>query len=159
MPTYAIRPVRFITRLSLALAAVTALVVVFLVLIALTDGAGSGLAAWSTTFGVGTVLAMRRGRRHAWPARLVPLLPVMVAAALTATVCVPTVPTARSYPSALPFVATQHWRLATGSQVAVYHYPPTDPSTRHSIPFVYLNGGPVRGISILDHRFLQLLAR
>ncbi|MER6694908.1 alpha/beta hydrolase, partial [Streptomyces minutiscleroticus] len=31
--------------------------------------------------------------------------------------------------------------------------------TRHSIPFVYLNGGPVRGISILDHRFLQLLAR
>ncbi|MGH3523200.1 MAG: hypothetical protein ACRDU4_10330, partial [Mycobacterium sp.] len=30
-----------------------------------------------------------------------------------------------------PFVATQHWTLATGSRVAVYHYPPIPGSTRH----------------------------
>ncbi|GHH29682.1 alpha/beta fold hydrolase [Streptomyces lanatus] len=159
MPTSAIRLVRFTGRLLLALAAVTALVVVFLALIALTDGAGSGLAAWLTTLGVGAVPAMWLGRRRSWPARLVPFLPVVIAAALTASVCIPTVPTARRYPPALPFVATQHWSLATGSRVAVYHYPPANPGTRHPIPLVYLNGGPVRGISVLDHRFLQLLAR
>ncbi len=75
------------------------------------------------------------------------------------SVCIPTVPTARRYPPALPFVATQYWSLATGSRVAVYHYPPANGSARHPIPLVYLNGGPVRGISVLDHRFLQLLAR
>ncbi|WP_052229644.1 alpha/beta hydrolase [Streptomyces sp. CT34] len=159
MPTSATRLVRFIGRLLLALAAVATLVVVFLALIALTDGAGSGLAAWLTTIGVGAVLAMWRGRRRTWPARLVPFLPVVVAAALTAAVCIPTVPTARRYPPALPFVVTQHWSLATGSRVAVYHYPPANHGTRHPIPLVYLNGGPVRGISVLDHRFLQLLAR
>ena len=68
-------------------------------------------------------------------------------------------PTARRYPPDLPFVATQHWSLATGSRVAVYHYPPANDGARHPVPFVYLNGGPVRGISVLDHRFLQLLAR
>ncbi|WP_251091348.1 alpha/beta fold hydrolase [Streptomyces sp. Caat 7-52] len=159
MPTSAIRLVRFTGRLLLALAAVTTLVVVFLALIALTDGAGWGLAAWLTTLGVGAVLAMWLGRRRTWPARLVPFLPVVVAAALTASVCIPTVPTARRYPPALPFVTTQHWSLATGSRVAVYHYPPANPGTRRPIPLVYLNGGPVRGISVLDHRFLQLLAR
>ncbi|WP_328390648.1 alpha/beta hydrolase [Streptomyces sp. NBC_00400] len=159
MPTSAIRLVRFTGRLLLALAAVVMLVVVFLALIALTDGAGSGLAAWLPTLGVGAVLATWRGRRGTWPARLVPFLPVAVAAALTASVCIPTVPTARRYPPALPFVTTQHWSLTTGSRVAVYHYPPAHPSPRHPIPLVYLNGGPVRGISVLDHRFLQLLAR
>lgn len=158
MPTYAIRIARFTGRLLRALAAVAALVVVFLALIALTDGAGTGLVAWLTTMGVGAVLALWRGRRRTWPARLVPFLPVVVAAALTAAVCIPTVPTARRYPPALPFVATQHWRLATGSRVAVYHYPPARSGPRHPIPLVYLNGGPVRGISVLDHRFLQLLA-
>ncbi len=159
MPTPAIRLARFTGRLLLALAAIATLVVVFLALIALTNGAGSGLAAWLTTLGAGAVLAMWRGRRRTWPARLVPFLSVVVAAALTATVCIPTVPTVRRYPPALPFVATQHWSLATGSRVAVYHYPPTNPGSRHPIPFVYLNGGPVRGMSVLDHRFLQLLAR
>ncbi|MET7781057.1 MULTISPECIES: alpha/beta fold hydrolase [Streptomyces] len=158
MPTSAIRLVRFTGRLLPALAAVATLVVAFLALIALTDGAGSGLAAWLTTLGVGAVLATWRGRRRTWPARLVPFLPVVVAAALTAAVCIPTVPTARRYPPALPFVTTQHWSLTTGSRVAVYHYPPANTGTRHPIPFVYLNGGPVRGISVLDHRFLQLLA-
>jgi pimeloyl-ACP methyl ester carboxylesterase len=155
----AIRLTRFIGRLLLALAAVATLVVVFLALIALTDGTGSGFAAWLTTLGAGAVLAMWRGRRRTWPARLVPFLPVVVAAALTVAVCIPTVPTARRYPPALPFVATQHWSLATGSRVAVYHYPPANSAARHPIPFVLLNGGPVRGISVLDHRFLQLLAR
>ncbi|MEW2298637.1 alpha/beta hydrolase [Streptomyces sp. NPDC006655] len=159
MPLSAIRLVRFTGRLLPALAAATMLVVVFLALIALTDGAGSGLAAWLTTLGVGAVLALWRGRHRTWPARLVPFLPMVVAAALTATVCIPTVPTARRYPPALPFVATQHWSLTTGSRVAVYHYPAADPGTRHPVPLVYLNGGPVRGISVLDHRFLQLLAR
>ncbi|MER6564194.1 alpha/beta hydrolase [Streptomyces sp. NPDC001027] len=159
MPTSAIRLVRFTGRSLSALAAVTTLVVVFLALIALTDGAGSGFAAWSTTLGVGAVLALWLGRRRTWPARLVPFLPVLVAAALTASVCIPTVPTARRYPPALPFVTTQHWSLSTGSRVAVYRYPPANPGPRHPVPLVYLNGGPVRGISVLDHRFLQLLAR
>lgn len=159
MPTSVIRPVRLVGRLVLALAAIAGLVVLFLALIALTDGAGSGLPAWLTTLGVATAAALWWGRRRNWPARLVPFLPVVVAAALTATVCIPTVPTARRYPPALPFVATQHWSLATGSRVAVYHYPPANPGTRHPIPLVYLNGGPVRGISVLDHRFLQRLAR
>lgn len=154
-----IRLVRFTGRLGLALAAVVGLIGLFLALIVLTDGAGSGLAAWLTTLGVGTVAALWRGRRRTWPTRLVPLLPVVVAAALTASVCVPTGPTERRYPTALPFVATQHWSLATGSRVAVYHYPPAPDGIRHPTPFVYLNGGPVRGISVLDHRFLQLLAR
>ncbi|MFI9235501.1 alpha/beta fold hydrolase [Streptomyces sp. NPDC053079] len=159
MPTSVIRLVRFTRRLVLGLAAIAGLVAAFLALLVLTDGAGSGLAAWLTTLGIATVLALWWGWRRGWPARLVPFLPVVIAAALTASVCVPTVPTARRYPPALPFVATQHWSLATGSRVAVYHYPSANPTTRHPIPFVYLNGGPVRGISVLDHRFLQLLAR
>ncbi|PWK63964.1 alpha/beta hydrolase family protein [Streptomyces sp. CG 926] len=158
MPTSAVRLVRSIGRSLLALAAVGALVVVFIALIALTDGAGSGLAAWLTTLGIGAVLAIGRGRRRTGPARLVPFLPVVVAAALTATVCIPTVPTDRRFPPALPFVATQHWSLATGSRVAVYHYPPANQGAPHPVPLVYLAGGPVRGISVLDHRFLQLLA-
>lgn len=87
-----------------------------------------------------------------------PFLPVLVAAALTLSVCVPTVPTNRRYPAALAFVTTEHMRLSTGSRVAVYHYPPTGSSPRHPVPLVYLNGGPVRGISVLDHRFLQRFA-
>ncbi|MFD8547190.1 alpha/beta fold hydrolase [Streptomyces sp. NPDC059649] len=159
MPPSVIRFLRAAGRLLLALAAVAGLVVVFLALLVLTDGAGSGLAAWLTTLAVATVLALWRGRRRTRPARLVPFVPVVVAAALTASVCLPTVPSARRYPSALPFVATQHWRLATGSRVAVYHYPPAKAATRRPVPLVYLNGGPVRSISLLDHRFLQLLAR
>ncbi|MFF3328686.1 alpha/beta hydrolase [Streptomyces sp. NPDC002888] len=159
MPTFAIRLARLTGRLLLTLAAVATLVVVFLVAIVLTDGAGSGLGAWLTALGIGTAAALWRGRRRTRAARLVPFLPVVVAAALTASVCIPTAPTARQYPPALPFVATQHWSLATGSRVAVYHYPPANTGARHPVPFVYLNGGPVRGISTLDHRFLQLLAR
>lgn len=156
---YAPRLVRFTGRLLQALAAVTLLVVVFLALIALTDGAGSGLAAWFSALGAGAVLALWRGRGRTGPARLAPFLPVAVAAALTASVCIPTVPTARRYPPALPFVTTQHWSLTTGSRVAVYHYPPANRGPRYPVPFVYLHGGPVRGISVQDHRFLHLLAR
>ncbi|MEY2230736.1 alpha/beta fold hydrolase [Streptomyces sp. BF23-19] len=159
MPTSVLRLVRLTGRLLVALAAVVGLLVVFIALIALTNGAGSGLAAWLTTLGTGVVLAIWRGRRRTGPARLVPFLPVVVAAASAAAVCIPTVPTDRQPPPALPFVATQHWSLATGSRVAVYHYPPVNPGTAHPVPLVYLAGGPVRGISVLDHRFLQLLAR
>ncbi|MFF0311944.1 hypothetical protein ACFYSC_31285 [Streptosporangium sp. NPDC004379] len=42
------------------------------------------------------------GRRRTRAARLVPFPPVVIAAALTAPVCVPTVPTARQYPPANP---------------------------------------------------------
>ncbi|GAA4605688.1 hypothetical protein GCM10023195_19940 [Actinoallomurus liliacearum] len=158
MPKPFIRPVRFAGRLGLSLVAVIALVVLFLALIVLTDGAGSGLAAWLTTLGIGAAVVLWRSRRRTWPTRLVRLLPVVVVAALTASVCVPTAPRERRYPTALPFVATRYWSLATGSRVAVYHYPPAQDGTRHPRPLVYLNGGPVRGISVLDHRFLQLLA-
>ncbi|MBA0050196.1 alpha/beta fold hydrolase [Streptomyces sp. AJS327] len=159
MSTSVIRLARLTGRLLLGLAAVATLAVVFLALISLTDGAGSGLVAWATTLGAGVALALWRGRRRTRWARLVPFLPVAVAAALTATVCVPTVPTTRQYPPALPFVATQHWNLSTGSRVAVYHYPPANSRARHPVPLVYLNGGPVRGISVIDHRFLRHLAR
>lgn len=156
----AIRTVGRITgRLLAALAAVVGLIAVFLALIVATDGAGSGVVAWGTTLAVAAAAALWRGRRRTWRRRIVPFVPVVLAAALTATVCVPTVATARHYPPALPFVATQHWSLATGSRVAVYHYPPAAGGGRHPVPLVYLNGGPVRGISVLDHRFLQLLAR
>ncbi|MGX1562059.1 alpha/beta fold hydrolase [Streptomyces sp. NPDC055506] len=161
MPTFAIRLARLTGRLLLALAAVVALVAVFLVALVLTDGAGSGIGAWLAALGIGTVAALWRGRRGTRAARLAPFLPVVVAAALTASVCVPTEPAARRSPTALPFVATQHWTLDTGSRVAVYHYPPAKAKTgaRHPVPLVYLNGGPVRGISVQDHRFLRLLAR
>lgn len=152
------RLVRFAGRSLLALTAVAALAVVFLALIVLTDGAGSGLAAWLTTLGVASAAALWRSRGRSRAAKLRLFGSVAVAAALTATVCVPTAPTTRQYPPDLPFVAVQHWTLDTGSRVAVYHYPPAGSGTRHPIPLVYLNGGPVRGVSLLDHRFLQLLA-
>ncbi|WP_433566972.1 alpha/beta hydrolase [Nocardia sp. CA-151230] len=158
MPPSVIRPWGFVRRSTAATAAVVGLVAYFLALIVATDGAGSGFAAWSATVGVAVVAALWRGRRRSWRGRLVPLLPVLVAAALTLSVCVPTVPTTRRYPPDLAFVTTEHWRLPTGSQVAVYHYPPTGDSPRHRVPLVYLNGGPVRGISLLDHHFLQRLA-
>ncbi|WP_424185923.1 alpha/beta hydrolase [Actinokineospora sp. G85] len=146
-----------IGRLGVAMAATAGLVCLFLVMIVLTGGAGSGLAAWLTTLGVGVAAALWRGR--AGPRTLAPFLPVALAVALTGSVCVPSVPIDRRYPTDLPFVATEHWSLTTGSRVAVYHYPPAPDSTRRTAPFVYLHGGPVRGISMLDHRFLQLLAR
>ncbi|WP_344586003.1 alpha/beta hydrolase, partial [Nonomuraea roseoviolacea] len=109
-----------------------------------------------TALAVGIVAALWRGRGRTWPGRLWPFVPVVAATALTASVCVPTVPTTRQYPPDLPFVATEHWSLSTGSRVAVYHYPAATP--RRPTPLVYLHGGPVRSISVLDHRFLRLLA-
>ncbi|MDX3739641.1 MULTISPECIES: alpha/beta fold hydrolase [Streptomyces] len=158
MPPSVIRPLRLAGRLLAATAAVVGLVAFFLALIVATDGAGSGFVAWSATAGIAVFAALWRGRRRSWRGRLAPFLPVLVAAALTLSVCVPTVPTTRHYPSALPFVTAEHWRLSTGSRVAVYHYPPTNNSPRQRVPLVYLNGGPVRGISVLDHGFLQRLA-
>ncbi|MFF3737521.1 alpha/beta hydrolase [Streptomyces sp. NPDC002566] len=159
MAAFAVRLARFTGRLLLTLTATAALTVVFLLVLVLTDGEARGLAAWLTTLGTGCAAALWRSRRRTRAARMVPFVPVALAAALTATVCVPTVPTTRQYPPALPFVATQHWSLSTGSTVAVYHYPPAPSAVRHPIPLVYLHGGPVRGISVLDHGFLRLLAR
>ncbi|AYG85070.1 hypothetical protein DWB77_07286 [Streptomyces hundungensis] len=158
MPPSAIRPLRLVGRLLAATAAVVGLIAFFLALIVVTDGAGSGFVAWSATVGIAVVAALWRGRRRSWRGRLVPFRPVLVAAALALSVCVPTVPTTRHYPAALPFVTAEQWRLSTGSRVAVYHYPPTGNNPRRPAPLVYLNGGPVRGISVLDHRFLQRLA-
>ncbi|MFF9315742.1 alpha/beta hydrolase [Streptomyces sp. NPDC014748] len=158
MPLSVIRPLRLVGRLLASAAAVVGLVALFLALIVATDGAGSGFLAWSVTLGAGLAAALWRGRRRPWRGRLVPFLPVLAAAALTLSVCVPTVPTTRRYPPGLASVATEHWSLSTGSRVAVYHYPPAGKSPRQRIPLVYLNGGPVRGISVLDHRFLRRLA-
>ncbi|GAA3222059.1 alpha/beta hydrolase [Nonomuraea helvata] len=151
-------PLRLIGRLILTVLAAVGLTGLFLALIVLTDGARSGLAAWLTTLGAGIIAALWRGRGRRWPGRLWPFAPVVAAAVLTASVCVPTVPTTRQYPPDLPFVATGHWSLSTGSRVAVYHYPPAAGAPRRPTPLVYLHGGPVRGISVLDHRFLRLLA-
>ncbi|QFR97883.1 alpha/beta fold hydrolase [Streptomyces tsukubensis] len=145
-------------RLLVATSAVVGLVAVFVALIVATDGAGSGSAAWSAVVGIAVLAALWRGRRRSWRGRLAPFLPVLVAAALTLPVCVPTVPTTRHHPPAPAFVTTEHWRLSTGSRVAVYHYPATGNSPRQHDPLVYLNGGPVRGISVHDHRFLRRLA-
>uniref|UniRef100_A0AAU2VHK0 Alpha/beta hydrolase n=1 Tax=Streptomyces sp. NBC_00008 TaxID=2903610 RepID=A0AAU2VHK0_9ACTN len=158
MRSSVIRPLRLVGRLLTAAAAVVGLVAVFVALIVATDGAGSGLAAWSAAVGIAVVAAVWRGRRRDWRGRMALFVPVLVAAALTLSVCVPTVATTRRPPSALSFVTTEHWRLSTGSRVAVYHYPPTGNSPRQPVPLVYLNGGPVRGISLLDHGFLQRLA-
>ncbi|WP_030019145.1 alpha/beta hydrolase [Streptomyces monomycini] len=158
MPPSVRRPLRFLGLLLVSTAATTGLTAFFLALVIATDGAGSGFPAWSATVGAAIVAALWRGRRRSWRGRLLPFLPVLVAAALTLSVCVPTVPTTRRHPPALPFVTTEHWRLPTGSRVAVYHYPPTGSGPRHRAPLVYLNGGPVRGISVLDHHFLQRLA-
>ncbi|GAA2713863.1 alpha/beta fold hydrolase [Actinoplanes palleronii] len=126
----------------------------FLTLIVATDGAGCGLVAWLATFLTATAATLRfsRGRRRGR------LAAVAAAAALTVTVCIPTVPTERRYPADLPFVVTQHWRLATGSRVAVYHYPPDAGAPHRATPLVYLHGGPIRGIALLDHTFLRQLA-
>lgn len=158
MPPSVIRPLHRVGRLLAATAAVVGLIALFLALIVVTDGTGSGLVAWSAAVGIAVAAALWRGRRRSWRGRLMPFVPVLVAAALTVSVCVPTVPTTRHYPAALSFVTTEHMRLSTGSRVAVYHYPPTGNSPRQRVPLVYLNGGPVRGISVLDHRFLQRLA-
>ncbi|MBB5803857.1 pimeloyl-ACP methyl ester carboxylesterase [Saccharothrix ecbatanensis] len=149
---------RFTGRLGLSAVAVLGLVVLLLALLVLTDGAAYGLLAWLATLGVGAAVAVWRARRRAGSRRWVPFLPVILAVALAAVVCIPSAPTDRVKPAALPFVTTQQWSLATGSRVAVYHYPPTG-SARRATPLVYLHGGPVRSISVLDHRFLQLLAR
>ncbi|MEW9554992.1 alpha/beta hydrolase [Nonomuraea sp. NPDC050783] len=151
-------PLRLLGRLVLALLAVVGLAGLFLALVVLTDGARSGLAAWLSALAVGVIAALWRGRGRAWRGRLWPFVPVVAAAALTASVCVPTVPTTRQYPPDLPFVATKRWSLSTGSRVAVYHYPPAAGAPRRPTPLVYLHGGPVRSISVLDHRFLRLLA-
>lgn len=162
MPPSVIRAARSTGRLTVRLLATLAvlvgLITLFLALIVATKGAGWGIPAWTATLAVATAAAVWRGRRRSWRGRVVPFVPVILAAALTATVCVPSVSTTRRYPPDLSFVATQHWNLSTGSRVAVYHYPPAADSTRRPVPLVYLNGGPVRGISVLDHRFLQLLA-
>ncbi|GAB3800661.1 alpha/beta fold hydrolase [Micromonospora zhanjiangensis] len=152
------RPVRVVARLGLALAAAIGLIVLFLALLVVTDGAWSGFAAWVTAVGSGTVATLLLTRRRSWPQRFTRLLPVLLAAALAGSVCVPTVPTQRRPPADLPFVATERWDLATGSRVAVYHYPPAPASVRRPTPLVYLHGGPIRAISLIDHRFLKLLA-
>ncbi|MEW2134531.1 alpha/beta hydrolase [Streptomyces sp. NPDC005435] len=158
MSAFALRLFRSTIFLAKVVGAAVALVAVFLLLIVLTGGAGCGLAAWCVTVGTAVAVALRRGRGRTRAARAVLFLPVVLAAALTASVCVPTVPTTRRYLPALPSVEVRHWSLSTGSRVAVYHYPPTGSAPRSAVPLLYLNGGPVRGISLLDHRFLRLLA-
>ncbi|MFD2420285.1 alpha/beta fold hydrolase [Amycolatopsis pigmentata] len=140
------------------MAVILAIVLVFLALTVLTDGRARGWLAWGITatlsLGVAALLAARDRKRQA---RHV-LVQTGVAAALTASVCVPSVPTTWQYPPDLPGIATQHWTLSTGSRVAVYHYPPPPGVTPHPVPLLYLHGGPIRGIALIDHTFLRQLA-
>ena len=142
------RVLRHAVRPALGMMACGGSAALFVALIVATDGATGGAAAWLLTFCTTAAAAIRFGG----------LIPVTVAAALCATVCVPTVPVDRRHPADLPFVATQRWELATGSRVAVYHYPPPPGVRRQPVPLIYVHGGPIRGISLLDHGFLRRLA-
>jgi pimeloyl-ACP methyl ester carboxylesterase len=154
-----LRLVRTLGRLGLGLALTVGTVVLFLVLVVLTRGFAAGLGALLPALAVGLLAGWLWGRHRGGRPRVLRLLPVLVAAALTVPVCIPGVPTQRQFPADLSFVPTMHWRLSTGSRVAVYHYRPAGGATAHRTPLVYLNGGPVRSISLLDHTFLRLLAR
>ena len=139
-------------------ATVLVLVLVFLGVVVLTEGRARGWLAWGVTTALGLVVAgfmMARGRKRGGVHILVR---TGLAAALTASVCVPSVPTTWQYPRDLPGVATEHWMLSTGSRVAVYHYAPPSGVVPHAMPLLYLNGGPVRGIALIDHTFLRQLA-
>lgn len=142
-----------LARLGIGLAAVLGLLVLFLVLIVATRGVWSGWAAWAVTLAIGAGLALWRGRR-----RMRGFAPVAVAAVLTVSVCVPTAGTEREYPSDAAVTPSGHWELSTGSRVAVYHYPPAPGVPHHATPLVYLHGGPVRSVSLMDHGFLRQLA-
>ncbi|WP_394771574.1 alpha/beta hydrolase [Lacisediminihabitans sp.] len=139
--------------------AVLLLVTVFLVALIASQGAGRGWVAWAVTLAIGLgggLLARYRGtgrRRSRWR-----WAPLGLVALLTALVCLPTVPAGHEPPRALQGVATERWELSTGSRVAVYHYPPPAESARRPVPLLYLHGGPIRSISMLDHRFLAGLA-
>lgn len=156
--TFVRRGLRAVRASATYVMAVLALVVVFLAVVVLTGGAGRGWAAWTVTAVIGTatagLLATRRRRRCAVHA----LIQTSLACAVTASACVPTVPTSWRYPADLPGVSSERWTLATGSRVAVYHYPPSAGVAHRGVPLLYLNGGPVRGIALIDHTFLRRLA-
>lgn len=109
--------------------------------------------------GLVAVIAWRRGRgrggRHAW-SRGVGLT---VATALVVGACIPMVPIERVLPadiaSELGGTGTT-WALPSGDRVAVYHYPPVTGARRGRV--LCLAGGGVRGVPLIDHRFLAGLA-
>ena len=82
---------------------------------------------------------------------------LLVAAVATGAVCVPSVSTERLFPPDLPQLSAARVALPTGSNVTLYHYPALG-LLRYPLPVVYLHGGPVRGIALLDHRFFAELA-
>jgi len=149
---------RGLGRIGLAIVAVLGVLVVFVALIVATDGVDFGVVAWVATAAVTVGTGLWLTRKRSGGARLVRLLPTALALLLAASVCVPTVSTHRRVPAAPPGVASRSWGLSTGSRLAVYHYPPAPGSVRRPRPLLYLNGGPVRGISLLDHGFLRQLA-
>src|SRR4051794_33134443 len=108
------------TRVTAAyVATVLVLVLVFLVLVVLTDGWARGWLAWGVTAAIGLAVAGLVAARGRSRRGLHMLARTGVAVALTASVCVPSVPTTWQYPPDLPGVATEHWTLPTGSRVAV----------------------------------------
>lgn len=137
---------------------VIALIVLFLAALVLTQGHWRGWLAWGVTVAAALLAAGFMAARRRRSRSLHVLVQTSVAAALTALVCVPSVPTSWRYPADLAGVPTAHWTLATGSRVAVYHYAPPAGITTRALPLLYLNGGPVRGIALMDHIFLRQLA-
>lgn len=156
--TFVRQSLRVLRTTAIHVTAVLALVVVFLAVVVLTGGAGRGWAAWTVTAMIGTATAGLLAARDRRRVAVHMLIQTGLACALTASACVPTVSTSWQYRPDLPGVSSERWTLATGSRVAVYHYAPPAGVAHHGIPLLYLNGGPVRSIALIDHAFLRQLA-
>lgn len=134
------------------------LLIIFLALVVATNGLAYGWVACLGAVAVTAALALwLRSRRRGRPTRWAAVVTTVAMVVVVAAVCVPTVPVERRLP---PDVSAQlggrsmTWTLPSGSQVAVYHYP-ADPGTpRRPVPLLYLHGGPIRSLSLVDHRFL-----
>lgn len=144
---------RHLLRFLLSCGVALAHLALFVVLIVFTNGALLGWVAWATCALLAVALLVRRrGRGHRIGA---PAVGAVVAAAVAATVCIPLVPLDHRPPPPLPGVAMETVRLATGSDVAVYHYPAR---ARARGTLVYIPGGPFGTIGSATHAFLRLLA-
>lgn len=135
-----------------ALLATVALLVVLLLALRLTNGAGRGWVAAGVVLVLGLVWAGWRVRRASrWVA-------VAVSTALAVLVCLPGVPTGRVLPPEPPGAVSDRWTLDTGSTVAVHRYPAPSGTRVSEVPILYLHGGPIRGVARIDHAFLAELA-
>lgn len=163
-PSWRARAVAVLVTAARVVAWPMLLLLAFLVLLVATNGSAGGAAACAGAIAATVVIAVvvrrratKAGERRTRTARWGPVVTTCMAAALAVSVCVPTVPVQRRLPpdvSAGLGGRSATWRLPSGSSVAVYHYPPTPGSTRQPAPLVYLHGGPIRSIPLIDHRFM-----